>query len=114
MGARAAFLFAGLAGAVHAAPAPLPGRLPAGVAPIHYDISIDPDAKALAFAGQETITLAVAAPTRTITLDAADLAIGGVQVDGVPARWTSDEKAQRLTVRLAGPIKPGVHRLAIG
>jgi hypothetical protein len=29
-----------------------PGRLPAGVTPVHYDLSIEPDARALTFSGR--------------------------------------------------------------
>ena len=42
-----------------------PGRLPADVVPIHYDITVDPDAAKMTFTGQETITVTVARPTTT-------------------------------------------------
>ena len=38
-----------------ATPAFAVGQLTAGVAPVSYDITIHPDAKALAFSGQETV-----------------------------------------------------------
>ncbi|HWL48076.1 MAG TPA: hypothetical protein VNQ31_10215, partial [Sphingomonadaceae bacterium] len=51
----------GTAAGVAAMP-PETGRLPAGVTPVHYDITVDPDAAAMTFAGAETVTIAVARP----------------------------------------------------
>ncbi len=58
------------------------GRLPQGVTPIAYDISVAPDATKLTFAGEETISIDVAAPTTVLTLNAADLNIASAVLDG--------------------------------
>ena len=90
------------------------GRLPANVVPLHYDIRVDPDAKALTFTGSETVTIAVAAPSRTITLNAAELKIGAVRLDdGATPKVTLDAAAQTLTLAFAAPVAPGTHRLSI-
>ncbi|SFR85739.1 M1 family metallopeptidase [Sphingomonas jatrophae] len=106
-----------LAGAATAAtPEPQkPGRLPTTVVPVHYDITIDPDAAKLSFTGQETVTIQVVQPTSTIVLNAAELAIGGARLDGstVPTKITTDEAAQTLTIGFAQPVAAGTHKLSI-
>ena len=91
------------------------GRLPKGVSPLTYDISVEPDAARLRFTGKETIAIAVAAPTRTITLNAAELEIAEVRLDDriAPARTVLDEAAQTLTLGFAAPVAAGPHRLLI-
>ena len=104
----------GVAASVSAAE-PEAGRLPAGVTPKHYDIMVDPDAAAMTFAGNETITIAVARPTRTITLNALNLSIGAVTLDGTvkPDAKAIDPDAQTLTLSFTNPVAAGDHRLAI-
>ncbi|WCT74315.1 M1 family metallopeptidase [Sphingomonas naphthae] len=97
-----------------AAPVAKPGRLPASVVPIHYDMRIDADAKAMTFKGEETVTVSVASPVMAIVLNAAELSIGTVQVDGAPAKFATDEAAQTLTIRLTKPVAAGTHKVSIG
>ncbi|MGH8310799.1 MAG: hypothetical protein ACRETX_13510, partial [Steroidobacteraceae bacterium] len=52
-----------------------PGRLPSGVIPVHYDISIEPDARALTFTGRAIIDVEVKSPVDAITLNALNLEI---------------------------------------
>ena len=112
MGLRHVLLVPSLLALGAAAPGQ-PG-LPGGVVPLHYDIRIDPDAATLRFSGNETVTIAVAAPTRTITLNAAELTIGSVSLDGtIKPTAVLDEKAQTLTLRFPGPVTAGSHRLSI-
>ncbi len=59
-----------------------PWRLPAGVAPRNYDITVQPDSQRLTFTGTQSIAIQVAKPTRTITLNAADLMIADVKSNG--------------------------------
>lgn len=93
--------------------AALPGRLPEGVTPLHYDIMVAPDAKALRFSGRETIDIRVSRPLSAITLNAADIVIGTATVDGIAARAIRlDPVAQTVTLRLAKPIAPGDHKLS--
>lgn len=102
------------AAAIATASSAAPGRLPAGVTPVHYAISVAPDAEKLSFSGSETITLNVSAPTATITLNAVDLAISSAAIDGVTASAVQpDAKAQTVKLRFPVPIKAGEHKLAL-
>jgi aminopeptidase N len=90
-----------------------PGRLPVGVTPIHYDISVKPDAEKLTFTGNSTIRIKVSAPTPTITLNAVDLDIGKASLDGVVAQSLKlNPKEQTLTLTFAQPVNAGEHKLA--
>ncbi|HEX5379096.1 MAG TPA: M1 family metallopeptidase [Phenylobacterium sp.] len=108
-------LFAFLAALVAACPAAaaIHSQLPAGVEPLAYDLTVTPDAKALTFRGDVKITLRAARPTSRIVLNAADLTIVRASLDGVPARFTLDPKAQTATFALARPVAAGRHSLAI-
>ncbi len=89
------------------------GRLDRNVRPFAYDIQVKPDAKALTFSGTETVTVEVAQPTRTLTLNAADLQVTSAALDGAPATAAADNKAQLLTLILARPVAAGRHQLTI-
>jgi aminopeptidase N len=53
-------------------------RLPSGVSPKHYALTIMPDLAKARFAGSETINVMLDAPTNTITLNAAEITFGPV------------------------------------
>ena len=93
----------------------LPGRLPPEVVPVHYDMAVDPDAARLTFSGSETIAISVLRPTRTIVMNAADLAISKAVLDGRmrPIDMRLDRQAETLTLQFARPIPAGPHRIAI-
>jgi aminopeptidase N/puromycin-sensitive aminopeptidase len=48
-------------------------RLPSGVRPEHYRLSLTPDLKAATFRGEEAIDLMLDAPSKSITLNVADI-----------------------------------------
>src|ERR1700681_3728440 len=54
-------------------------RLPAGVRPEHYTLTLTPDLRAATFSGEETIDLVLDAPSKTVTLNAAELKFVSVQ-----------------------------------
>ena len=54
-------------------------RLPAGVHPEHYKLTLTPDLQAATFSGEETIDLILDAPSKSVTLNAAELKIASVQ-----------------------------------
>jgi aminopeptidase N len=115
---RLSALLLGSAALLGAAPAPLvqqPGRLPPEVAPLHYDIMVEPNAEKLSFTGNETVTIAVLRPTTRIVLNAADLAVGYATLDGdvKPAKVAMDAEAQTLTLDFANPVATGTHKLAM-
>ncbi len=87
------------------------GRLPTDVAPLDYDISIKPDAKAMTFSGREMVTVAVKKPTTTIQLNAAELKISRVTFDGAVVPFVMNEADQLLTVTLPTAASVGTHKL---
>ncbi|WP_255367715.1 M1 family metallopeptidase [Caulobacter sp. UNC279MFTsu5.1] len=123
-------LAAGSALAATAAPAPAPTKsaitaatvttqLPRGVVPTHYDLAFTPDADALTFTASVRIDIDVAAPTRTITLQAADLTFAKAEIAGPGgakggvAKVSVDAEAQTATFTFDKPVAKGAHVLAI-
>ncbi|MEN2786111.1 M1 family metallopeptidase [Sphingomonas qilianensis] len=92
-------------------PALAAGQLPKTVVPVAYDITITPDAQAMTFTGTETATVDVRQATRSITLNAAELAVTAATFDGRPARYTLDSAKQELTVALPAAASVGRHTL---
>lgn len=92
-------------------PALAAGSLPRTVAPVLYDITVRPDAKAMTFTGEETVTVDVKQATRTIVLNAADLALTNATFDGTPVPYTADAAAQTLTVTLPTAATVGRHTM---
>ncbi|HEY1806344.1 MAG TPA: M1 family metallopeptidase [Terracidiphilus sp.] len=68
-------------------------RLPTSVVPTHYTLKLSPDLKAATFSGEEAIDVNIAAPTRSITLNAIEIAFQSVTI-------TSDGPEQTGTVSL--------------
>ena len=89
------------------------GRLPTGVTPLAYAIRVDPDAAKLTFSGSETVKIAVAKPTSTITVNAADLTIARVKVDGKAGTASLDAAAQTATFTFPSPVAAGTHTLEV-
>ncbi len=93
-------------------------RLPATVVPARYDIRLEPDLEAATFAGEETIAVSVKESVTEIVLNAAELVIlsvaiegpGGVVVQGSAALDEADERARLL---FPAPIAPGEWRLKL-
>ncbi|WP_237713932.1 M1 family metallopeptidase [Novosphingobium sp. Rr 2-17] len=94
-------------------------QLPRGIEPTHYDVTFEPDAANLTFKGKATIAITVQADTRTITLQAADLAIAKATLATAAgkslgeATVTLDKDAQTATFAFAKPVSPGAYALAI-
>ena len=57
-------------------------RLPGGVRPEHYALTITPDLAKARFAGSETIEVVLDKPTKTITLNAAEIEFVAVRRTG--------------------------------
>ncbi|MFT9100061.1 MAG: M1 family metallopeptidase, partial [Zymomonas mobilis subsp. pomaceae] len=90
------------------------GRLPEGTKPLHYEISVAPNAKDLNFTGRETITVDVQNPEQQITLNSADLTINGIKLDGQTVNWKLEPAAQQLLINAPNNgISVGQHQLVI-
>ena len=87
--------------------------LPSQVRPLHYALSITPDAAQLKFSARAEIDLQVIEPTRQITLNALELDIASASVDALPASVKLDPQAQVAVFTLAAALPPGPHRLSI-
>jgi aminopeptidase N len=70
-------------------------RLPAGVHPEHYSLTITPDLKAATFVGSETIEVSLEAATSSITLNAAEIEFGTVKAYGVAPGTPVDDGLQK-------------------
>src|ERR1700733_7419936 len=53
-------------------------RLPQTVRPEHYSLALTPDLKAATFTGDETIDVTLTQPSKTITLNAAEITFKSV------------------------------------
>lgn len=123
----AAALLAGMSTSALAAPSTSIGatadtvttQLPRDVRPVHYDVTVTPDAAALTFTGQLTITIEVVKPVSAITLQAADLAFGKVSLASATGKAlgigkvTTDANAQTASFAFGDTIAPGRYQLAI-
>jgi aminopeptidase N len=89
--------------------------LPTDVVPERYDIAISPNARDLSFAGHEAVTIRVKRATRSITLNAADIAFQKVTISCRPEapKISLDKTQQTATFTFAKPIAPGRYTLAI-
>src|SRR3982750_515642 len=86
-------------------------RLPAGIAPEHYDLAFVVDLAHERFDGTETIRIDVAAPTARIVLNAVDIDFREVTVGSgagaQKATVTSDAPSQTATLTVPRPIAAG-------
>jgi aminopeptidase N len=88
--------------------------LPSTVVPLRYQLTVTPDAPALTLSGDVRIDLELVEPTRAIVLNALDLAIDDVQLEGREQPEISfDEDAQTVRLEFAEPVATGRHTLAI-
>ncbi|HEX6656526.1 MAG TPA: hypothetical protein VF065_00510, partial [Ilumatobacter sp.] len=90
-----------------------PHRLPRHTLPLRYDLELEPDLAAATFRGRVEITVATTEQTDALVLNAIELEIAGVAVDGEQAPWQLEETTERLFVMPSGGVSPGEHRLTI-
>ncbi len=100
-------------------------RLPGGVHPEHYSLVLTPDLKSATFAGEETIDVVLDHPSRTITLNAAEikfLSVKGASTNKsnpeAPTVWQSaivalDEAKEQATFTFPQALPAGGVKLAI-
>ncbi len=78
-----------------------PYRLPRSVSPHAYTLALEPDLAAATFTGHAVIDAIVNEPVAEIVLNAAELDVAAVRVDGHDAEFSTDEEQQRLTIHHA-------------
>ncbi len=87
-------------------------RLPGGVTPEHYTLALTPDLKAATFTGDETIDVSLAAPSKTVVLNAAEITFKNVTARaGQGAEQTAevaeDKGKQQATLTFPQPLPAG-------
>lgn len=90
-----------------------PFRLPRTVLPRRYDLQLEPDLDAASFTGTITITVDVVESTSTLMLNADELEIHTVDVDGLDQPFVLDDSTERLVVSLSAPLSVGTSSVAI-
>ncbi len=94
-------------------------RLPRGIEPRRYEITLSPDLDRATFTGDETVEVEVLEATSRVVLNAADLDIRSARLTDdsgreLPGDVSVDEESGRVTIDLAGFADPGRWRLHLG
>jgi len=86
-------------------------RLPAGVSPTHYALTLAPDLKAATFTGDETVDVVLAQSSNAITLNAAEITFKQVTITAQgktqPATVTLDADKEQATFHVAEALPAG-------
>ncbi|MEP6783336.1 MAG: M1 family metallopeptidase, partial [Acidobacteriota bacterium] len=87
-------------------------RLPAGVTPNHYTLWFAPDLEKETFRGRESIAVDVAAPTTTMTLNAAEITFGEVTIEDAGGKQTAKVASNEKDEMAALTVPRAVHGAA--
>jgi aminopeptidase N len=97
--------------------AALAQRLPAGVVPLHYDLTITPDLAAAKFTGQVTIRVRLEKPAKAVVLNAAEVTFRDVRIvaggRSQAATASLDAKLEQATFTVPEPLPAGEAEIAI-
>ena len=95
-------------------------RLPSGVHPEHYSLTLTPDLKAATFAGEETIDVMLDRPSTTIRLNAAEIKFLSVKgsaalssSNALTAQVSLDSEKEQATFTFPRPLPAGRAKLTI-
>src|SRR5579863_156278 len=92
-------------------------RLPQTVRPEHYSLVLTPDLKAATFAGKETIDVAIAEPSNSIALNAAEIEFQSVSIAAAgstqAAAVSIDKDKEQATFAFSRPVPAGKATLTI-
>lgn len=88
-------------------------RLPAGVHPEAYKLTLTPDLKAATFTGQETIEVTLDHPSRNITLNAAEITFLSVKSGAQTAEVSLDPAKEQATFTFPEALPAGKATLDI-
>jgi puromycin-sensitive aminopeptidase len=90
-----------------------PYRLPRHTVPHRYQLELEPDLARATFDGKVEIAVTSAEEVGSLVLNAIELDIHSVTVDGEAATWRLDEATERLFIDPADPLAAGDHTIAI-
>jgi puromycin-sensitive aminopeptidase len=93
-------------------------RLPDDVVPSRYDLTLRPEIANARFSGEETVTVSVRRPTRTVVLNAKELQIqrAAAMREGetpIAAEIALDEELERATLSFPRELAAGEWRLTL-
>ena len=86
---------------------PDPYRLPRSAVPVRYDVELAPDLAAATFEGRVEIHVDVVEPIEDLVLNAIELDVSEVRVDGSDVQWHLEPDTERLVVSPVGGLQPG-------
>ena len=91
-----------------------PHRLPRHAQPRRYEVTLTPDLETARFDGSVRVQFEVTEPGhRALTLNAAELEISAVEVDGISATFHLDDNLERLLIDAEHELVVGGHELTI-
>ena len=90
-----------------------PYRLPRHITPARYDLELSPNLASASFMGEVVITLQVHEAGNVIALNANELAINSVRVDGATAEFALHDETERLVITAPHTLQPGTALLSI-
>ena len=88
-------------------------RLPGGVHPEHYSLTLTPDLNAATFEGEETIDVVLDAPSKTITLNAIEIQFLSVKAGSQTAEVSEDKPKEQATFTFPASLPAGKTTLTI-
>lgn len=96
----------------------VPSQLPRNAAPLHYAITVTPDAAKLRYDGNVRIEFQLKTPSKSVTLNAADIEFRAVSIAKgrmatMPATATVDAAAQTATIDFGRTLPAGRYTLMI-
>lgn len=96
----------------------VPSQLPRNAAPLHYAISVTPDAANLRYDGKVRIEFQLKSASKSVTLNAADIVFQSVSVakgraTAMPATAIVDTAAQTATINFGRTLPAGRYTLMI-
>ncbi len=90
-----------------------PFRLPRAARPRRYDVELTPDLASATFSGRVTIDVELTEPVEELVLNAIELEIADVTVDGSDAGFRLEPETERLFIVPLGGLQPGDVHLVI-
>jgi puromycin-sensitive aminopeptidase len=80
---------------------------------LRYDVELEPDLQAASVRGRIEIAVSTTEQTDVLVLNATELDISSVALDGEPAPWQLEDTTERMFVVPDGGVATGEHRLTI-